>query len=495
MAGPDRAGDAGVPLATGDAGISTIAQPPHQNLLAVPPPAHRTGPRRSRRLPAAVAALGAILLATQATTIQAGGGVAAQDGHAGSVLGTASAAAGPTPVAGSVTFHGRGYGHGVGLSQYGARGRALAGQSASVILAHYYRDTALGPIDRAAQIRVLVLWNWSASATVPLVVRGRSGTWTVDGIATIFPADAVLRLVPTVAGSSVTWRLSVTSATGTVLHDAASSGSFRIRPAATATTLQLDTKPSTYDRYRGVLRVIGGTTVPTVRVVNELPLEVYLRGVVPAEMPSTWPVAALRAQAIVARGYAARKLRPGVSHYDVTDDTSSQVYRGVLGEKAATDAAISATAGRVLMKGTEIALTVFHSTAGGATEHNENAFVSASGAKTSSPVPYLRGNPDRDPTGRPYDADAPYATWKTATYTVAQLSGYFGADSRTAVGTLTALDLRNRGVSGRLISVTLIGTGGQKTVSGDVFRQVFNAESPLADPAMRSNLVALQPIP
>ena len=405
----------------------------------------------------------------------------------------APAPTGPTPLIGPITFHGRGYGHGVGLSQYGARGRALAGQNAATILAHYYQDTTLGSVDPASPVRVLVLWNWSASPTVPLVVHGRSGPWTIDGIAATFPADAMLRLTPTI-GASVTWRLKVTAATGTVLHDAVSTGSFRIRPAAEASRLQLDSKPSTYDRYRGVLRVIAGTTAPTVLVINELTLDTYLRGVVPAEMPSSWPVEALRAQAIVARGYAARKLRPGVSYYDVTDDTSSQVYLGVLTEKATTDAAITATAGQVLKSGSAIALTVFHSTAGGATEHNENAFVSSSGTKVAGPLPYLRGSADRDVNGVPYDAAAPYSTWKTATYTVAQLSAYFAADTRTAVGTLTALDLRNRGVSGRLISVTLIGTAGQKTVSGDVFRSVFNAKSPVADPAMRSNLFGLQPI-
>jgi hypothetical protein len=72
----------------------------------------------------------------------------------------------------------------------------------------------------------------------------------------------------------------------------------------------------------------------------------------------------------------------------------------------------------------------------------------------------------------------------------------FAADSRTNVGTLVALDLRNRGVSGRLISVTLIGsTGIMKTVSGDVFRAVFNAQRPAGDPILRSNLFDLAPIP
>ena len=86
---------------------------------------------------------------------------------------------------------------------------------------------------------------------------------------------------------------------------------------------------------------------------------------------------------------------PGVSYYDVTDTTSSQVYRGVLGEKAQTNATVRDTAGVVLKSGSSIANTLFHSTAGGATEHNENVYVSATGAITASPVSYLRGSMDR----------------------------------------------------------------------------------------------------
>ena len=95
-------------------------------------------------------------------------------------------------------------------------------------------------------------------------------------------------------------------------------------------------------------------------------------------------------------------------------------------------------------------------------------------------VSYLRGSSDRAPDGPRIRAGAPYATWATRTYTVARLSAWFAADPRTRVGTLTALDLRDTGVSGRLISVTLIGSGGTKKVSGEVFRSVFNAGRPAA---------------
>ena len=277
----------------------------------------------------------------------------------------------------SVTFHGRGYGHGVGLSQYGARGRAAAGQGYAAILAHYFKGTTLGNVANA-QIRVLVLNDFVASSTRPLTIYGRTGTFTIDGISETFPKDARVRIYPTTS-SGATWNVKVTSAGGTSLHSGPIAKSFRIRPAQTSTRLQLYSKPSSYDRYRGVFRIVASTKVD---VINELPLETYLRGVVPAEMPSHWHAEALKAQTVAARSYAARRLRPGVSTFDVYDDTRSQVYQGVLREATSTNSAITATAGKVLKSGSSIANTFFHSTGGGATEHNENVFVSSSGAKS-----------------------------------------------------------------------------------------------------------------
>lgn len=405
---------------------------------------------------------------------------------------------GPTPVGSSVTIHGRGNGHGVGMNQYGARGRALAGATATDILAHYYQGTTLGTIPLDTAIRVRVLNGFKASSTTPLVLYARRAEWRFEGSDTTYPKDSRLEVRPrvtsTAAGTAVTWRVKVIDPTGTVLRYA-TTGSFRLRGATSSTVFQVASRTSKYNTYRGALRIGLKTTAPLASATNELSLERYLRGVVPAEMPSTWPTEALKAQAIAARSYAARRLRPGDSYFDVPDDTSSQLYLGVLGEKPATTAVIAETAGIVLMSGSSIANTLFHSTGGGATEHNENVYVSAAGNKVAGPVSYLRGSLDRRDDGTAFDDAAPYATWKTTTYTRAQLSSIFGSDGRTKVGTITALDLRNRGVSGRLISVTLIGSLGTKTVSGNVFREVFNADRPAGDPSMRSTLFDLKPVP
>jgi stage II sporulation protein D len=401
----------------------------------------------------------------------------------------------PTTLGDTVTFYGRGFGHGVGMSQYGARGRALAGQDAPTILAHYYQGTTIGTLDPATRIRVLVLSRWVATEVRQLEIVGRATTWTIDGIATAFPPDARMRLGWSAGGPLGPWRLTVVAADGSLLYDAPSPPDVVVRPTTDDGRLQLASKATRFNVYRGNLHVILVATSSRLSVVNDVTLDGYLGGVVPVEMPPTWPAAALQAQAIAARSFAAVRLHPAASFYDVPDTSSSQLYRGVTAEKPLTNAAIAATAGQVLLSGSVIANALFDSTGGGATESNENVYTTATGQVVARPVSYLRGSSDRAPDGTPYDASSPYATWSTRTYLRAQLAAWFAADGRTNVGDLLALDLHDRGVSGRLISVTLIGITGTRRVSGDIFRAVFNRGRPQTDPSLRSTLFDLAPIP
>ena len=123
----------------------------------------------------------------------------------------------------------------------------------------------------------------------------------------------------------------------------------------------------------------------------------------------------------------------------------------------------------------------FFSTGGGSTENNEYVFVSSSGAPRDHKVPYLRGIVDRSP-GRPAVRQRRAAlSWSTTSLTRAPaVVDVRKGDSRTDVGNLTKLDLRRRGVSGRLYRVMLHGSPGRKTVSADVFRSVYNARKPAA---------------
>jgi stage II sporulation protein D len=211
-------------------------------------------------------------------------------------------------------------------------------------------------------------------------------------------------------------------------------------------------------------------------------------------MPASWPVEALRAQAVAARSYAVRRLHPGTGSFDVYDDTRSQVYRGLEAEKAKTSKVIDHAPGAILKSGKQVVNAFFHSSDGGATENNEFAFVGSSGAVTSSPVKYLRGIADRGANGVAFDAAAPYYHWSTTSLTRAQLSAIFRKDARTNVGDVARLDLTHRGVSGRLYQVTLYGSGGARTVSADVFASVYNAGRPSGASPIRSNLFDAAPV-
>jgi stage II sporulation protein D len=404
-----------------------------------------------------------------------------------------------TTVGASIQFYGGGNGHGVGMSQWGARGRALAGQTAGDILAAYFGSSTVLPTSPTRAVRVLVLSGFKAAAASPLLIVPHGGPWTIDGLIATFPADASLtswRAAVTVSGvTTTTWHLHVTDAGGaTVLYDGTAAGSSAvIRPATPATTLQLDSKPSFYDLYRGSLTLQFHTGF--VNVVNTVGIDDYLSAVVPAEMPASWPAEALKAQAIVSRSWTVRHLHPSTGEFDVYDDSRSQVYQGVRAENAGVNALIAAQPGALLYYGTSVVDAFYCSAAGGWTENNEDAFVPASGIISSAPLPYLRGRDDRAPGGAAYDAAAPGFTWQTASLTHAQLDAILDADARTNVGTVLRLDLTHRGVSGRLYRVVIYGSTATKTVSGDVFRAVFNAHRPSGTASMLSNLLSATPIP
>ena len=135
-----------------------------------------------------------------------------------------------------------------------------------------------------------------------------------------------------------------------------------------------------------------------VRVVNTVGLEQYLWGVVPSEMPDTWPAEALKSQAIVARTYALTHLQNGSGDFDVYPDTRSQVYGGISAESAPRDDAVNGTAGQVVLYKGELAETFFFSSSGGRTANVQDVWG-------SKPTPYLVSVPD------PYDTLSPYHDW------------------------------------------------------------------------------------
>jgi SpoIID/LytB domain protein len=283
------------------------------------------------------------------------------------------ATAGTTRAGTALIVTGHGWGHGVGMSQWGAYGYALHGWKYRRILAHYYPSTQMGHV---GELRVRVLLARGASsvtvgcATPLRVTDGRrltrtlpAGTYGV-GSRLVFPVRR---------------------------HRAGFSfGHFAL--------LECDRAPLTFDgrEYHGTLslRSQGGG----VSVVNGVPLDTYLRGVVPSESPSHWPLAALEAQAVAARSYAVSELRPS-SWYDLVSTTADQVYAGVSAEKPTSDHAVYATLGQVLTWGGQVARTYYSSSSGGRTEAVQDAWPG------SAPIPYLRSVPD------PYDTYSPHHDW------------------------------------------------------------------------------------
>ncbi|BDP42817.1 sporulation protein [Deinococcus aetherius] len=199
--------------------------------------------------------------------------------------------------------------------------------------------------------------------------------------------------------------------------------------------------------YRGgvLLRAERGT----VQGINVVDVEDYLRGVVPAEMPSTWPAAALAAQAVIARTYVAARVNPALP-YDTCATETCQVYRGVTAERANADAAIRATAGEVVAYDGRPASTYFSSDSGG--------FTASSAEVWGRDVPYLIARAD------PYSVGGPRSRWRleVGAARVQEVAARYGV----GVGPLASVRVTRASVSGRAQEITLTGTGGTALLSG-----------------------------
>jgi SpoIID/LytB domain protein len=142
--------------------------------------------------------------------------------------------------------------------------------------------------------------------------------------------------------------------------------------------------------YRGVIEVLLGAG-RSLTVVNLIDTETYLRGVVPSEMPSAYPLAALQSQAVAARGQALIKAgRHRAAGFDLCRTEHCQVYGGATRESASSDQAVASTRGQVLEYEGRLADTLYSSNCGGHTVNNEDYWPD------ESPVPYLRAAPDFD---------------------------------------------------------------------------------------------------
>jgi stage II sporulation protein D len=224
-----------------------------------------------------------------------------------------------------------------------------------------------------------------------------------------------------------------------------------------------------YKQYRGQIRVLA--TPAGLQAINILALESYLRGVVPAEVPATWPIEAVKAQAVAARTYAWSRMKVN-REWDVVPTAANQVYGGYQHEHDRSDLAVASTANLVLTYQGKVISAVFHAAAGGHTENSEYAFVNDRG-DPGNRVAYLRGKADVDPNGQPYDLTAGTYDWTTGQFSMVWLSWMLGQNPLTDVGEIESISF-DRGVSGRVYRVVLVGSEGTKIVSGGKFKNTFN---------------------
>ncbi len=332
-------------------------------------------------------------------------------------------------------INGGGDGHGIGMSQYGAYGYALRGETYQFILAHYYDGTALGTIDPNQVVRVLL-----APGNPQFTGATAAGGHTLDPSLTYSVRalrSGALALVDP-EGKSVGRFASPVTVTG---------------PAPLGLVGQ--------GQYRGALvfTAVGGS----VQTVNAVDLEDYVRGVIAAEMPARWPLAALEAQAVVARTYAITAAVAG-NGYELYSDTRSQVYGGVAAETPQTDAAVAATSGQIVTYDGNPATTYFFASSGGHTENIENVWLGA------APEPWLKGVRD------PYDAAGgadPYHRWAVR-MTLRQAQAKLGS---LVNGRLRGIRVLRRGVSPRVISAEVVGTRGATSVTGPQLQSLFGLMS------------------
>jgi SpoIID/LytB domain protein len=190
-----------------------------------------------------------------------------------------------------------------------------------------------------------------------------------------------------------------------------------------------------------VVKVLVGSKV------ERVPLERYVRGVVSAEMPSSWPLAALEAQAIASRSYALTT-DAGGTRFDVYSDTRSQMYLGTAAETASTNAAVAATAGQIVLYQGKPVTTYYFASSGGMTENIENSFLGA------EPEPWLKGVPDS------YETKA--SDWKLSMSFAAAATRLHGLFK----GSFRGIEVLKRGVSPRIVAAEVLGSRGDTPVSG-----------------------------
>lgn len=368
-----------------------------------------------------------------------------------------------TVSSGSFVIRGSGYGHGWGMSQYGAYGAARKGLNWKQIVGFYYPGTQRTTMPSGTTIKVWVtadndnsLWLSPAPGLRITDASGRSFT---------LPTGSAYRSWR-VSRSGDGYRLTYRNPSGADIAVATKLATTTWTVHNSAKLIKLGMPDHSVREYRGSVQLVKRGS--GARTVNQVTLEDYVKAVVPAEMPTSWASDAVSAQAVAARSYAVRiRDFTDYSGYDVCDTTTCQVYGGyartssggnrtVLETKGGNDAT-KATAGVILTYGGKVALTQFGSSNGGHSAQGDYAYLT--------------------PRADPYDGVIRSQAW-TKTIKASSIAAAW-----PSVGTVQRLQITQRdgdgGWGGRVTSITIIGSKTSIAVSGKTFQYRFGMRSSL----------------
>jgi stage II sporulation protein D len=324
-------------------------------------------------------------------------------GLAAVAVGASFVVAAPALAGRTVTIKGGGWGHGIGMSQYGAYGRALNGKSAGQIVKHYYSGIDLAARDMP-RLRVGLMQGRSAIAFTSRAFADGGGKVTVK------VAGSGRRLAK--GGAGTNWRVEPASTGGYRVYK----GSKQVKRNGNGvfggpgsplvvvfekhqSLLEVTDKPYAY--AYGKMEIGTYTSSCSggycARLVLKIPMQKYLYGL--GEVPSSWPQQVLQAQAIAGRTYAFQKALSSGQHRigcdcAVYDSTYDQAYIGDAKRTGSGEywddwkSAVDSTQKKVMLYGGVPIQALYSSSSGGHTENNENVWG-------GTPLPYLRGVPDK----------------------------------------------------------------------------------------------------
>jgi SpoIID/LytB domain protein len=384
------------------------------------------------------------------------------------------------------TVNGRGWGHGIGMSQYGAKGYAEQGWDCGRIMAWYFQGTTLGtrsaltvkvdldPTKDARSSWRLAAGSADSTLTVTDLYDAANGVEVTRGVSvwvTFSKGGAVLRAdhydsaakKHSPAAAIRTFRGSVIASTGTISESKVkllvSSGPYNDGDVV----------------WRGTIRFVPVTTTGATsgHAINYVMMDQYVQGVVPRESPSGWHMEALKAQAIAARSYAYGAAAAGSTLYCTT---SSQMYNGAscgdashnVHETARTNQAVAETANEVVVYDSKVVQTFFSSSTGGRTANSKDVWFSSS-SDIESPV-YYTSVVDAD-------SDSPYYRWPATDISGASLAGklrsHYPSSSAVSPATVTKVTLKP-GSSGFVRYVTIGWSNGtSSSIRGTEFQHAL----------------------